>query len=45
MISKKDFKKLSEWLWEISKSFREDMRVPARRKILPTYLLLFVVLL
>ncbi len=30
MISKKDFKKNSPWLWEIPKSFRSDMRVPAR---------------
>lgn len=30
MISKNDFKKISEWLWEIPKSFRSDMRVPAR---------------
>jgi len=30
MISKKDFRKISDWLWEISKSFRADMRVPAR---------------
>ena len=30
MISKKDFRKLSDWLWEIPKSFRSDMRVPAR---------------
>ncbi|KPJ71685.1 tRNA-splicing ligase [Parcubacteria bacterium DG_74_3] len=30
MIAKKDFKKLSEWLWEIPQSFRQDMRVPAR---------------
>ena len=30
MISKKDFKKISDWLWEIPKSFRPDMRVPAR---------------
>jgi len=30
MISKKDFKKISDWLWEIPKSFRSDMRVPAR---------------
>jgi tRNA-splicing ligase RtcB len=30
MISKKDFKKISDWLWEIPKSFRTDMRVPAR---------------
>jgi len=30
MISKKNFKKISDWLWEIPKSFRADMRVPAR---------------
>jgi tRNA-splicing ligase RtcB len=30
MISKKDFKKISNWLWEIPKGFRSDMRVPAR---------------
>ena len=30
MISKKDFKKITDWIWEIPKSFREDMRVPAR---------------
>jgi len=30
MVSKKDFKKLNDWLWEIPKSFRTDMRVPAR---------------
>jgi tRNA-splicing ligase RtcB len=30
MVSKKDFKKLNDWLWEIPKSFRADMRVPAR---------------
>ena len=30
MISKRDFKKLSEYLWEVPKSFRPDMRVPAR---------------
>jgi len=30
MTSKKDFKKISDWLWEIPKSFRHDMRVPAR---------------
>ncbi len=30
MISKKDFKKVSDYLWEIPKSFRSDMRVPAR---------------
>lgn len=30
MFSKKDFKKVSDYLWEIPKSFRPDMRVPAR---------------
>jgi len=30
MISKKDFKKISDWLWEIPKGFRPEMRVPAR---------------
>ena len=30
MISKKDFKKISPWLWEIPKGFRFDMLVPAR---------------
>lgn len=30
MISKKDFIKISDWLWEIPKSFRPDMLVPAR---------------
>ena len=30
MISKKDFNKLSDYLWEIPKSFRSDMKVPAR---------------
>ncbi|GAI54654.1 unnamed protein product, partial [marine sediment metagenome] len=30
MISKKDFIKINDWLWEIPKSFRQDMRVPAR---------------
>jgi len=30
MISKKDFKKITDWLWEIPKSFRLDMRVSAR---------------
>jgi tRNA-splicing ligase RtcB len=30
MISKKDFKKISDFLWEIPKGFRSDMRVPAR---------------
>ena len=30
MISKRDFKKINDYLWEIPKSFRNDMRVPAR---------------
>ncbi|MBI2042014.1 MAG: RtcB family protein [Candidatus Nealsonbacteria bacterium] len=30
MISKKDFQKINDYLWEIPKSFRKDMRVPAR---------------
>ena len=30
MISKKDFRKINDYLWEIPKSFRPDMRVPAR---------------
>jgi len=30
MASKKDFRKISDWLWEIPKSFRADMLVPAR---------------
>jgi len=30
MISKKDFRKISDCLWEIPKSFRADMKVPAR---------------
>jgi tRNA-splicing ligase RtcB len=30
MVSKKDFIKINDWLWEIPKSFREDMKVPAR---------------
>ena len=29
-MKKSDFKKISDWLWEIPKSFRADMRVPAR---------------
>ena len=28
--SKKDIKKITDYLWEIPKDFREDMRVPAR---------------
>jgi tRNA-splicing ligase RtcB len=30
MISKKDFKKITDFLWEIPKSFRSDMKVPGR---------------
>ncbi|PIQ06622.1 MAG: RNA-splicing ligase RtcB, partial [Candidatus Nealsonbacteria bacterium CG18_big_fil_WC_8_21_14_2_50_37_10] len=30
MISKKDFRKINDYLWEIPKTFRQDMRVPAR---------------
>lgn len=30
MLSKDDFVKISDWLWELSKDFRKDMRVPAR---------------
>ena len=30
MITKKDLIKLNDYLWEIPKSFRKDMRVPAR---------------
>jgi tRNA-splicing ligase RtcB len=30
MISKKDFIKINDYLWEIPESFRPDMRVPAR---------------
>jgi tRNA-splicing ligase RtcB len=30
MIQKKDLKKIEEYLYEIPKSFRQDMRVPAR---------------
>ena len=33
MISKKDFKKISDYLWEIPKGFRSDMKVPARAYI------------
>ncbi|PJC51745.1 MAG: RNA-splicing ligase RtcB [Candidatus Nealsonbacteria bacterium CG_4_9_14_0_2_um_filter_37_38] len=29
-MQKSDFKKISDWLWEIPKSFRADMRVPVR---------------
>ncbi len=30
MISKNDLKKITDYIWEIPKSFRQDMRVPAR---------------
>ena len=30
MVAKSDFNKISDWLWELPKSFRSDMRVPAR---------------
>ncbi len=30
MISKQDFKKINDWLWELPKSFRPDMKVPVR---------------
>ena len=30
MISKRDFKKINNWLWEIPVSYRADMRVPVR---------------
>jgi tRNA-splicing ligase RtcB len=30
MINKKDFKRINSYLWELPKSFRQDMRVPAR---------------
>lgn len=30
MISKKDFRKINDFLWEIPKTFRQDMGVPAR---------------
>ena len=30
MISKKNLVKLSDYLWEIPKSYRADMQVPAR---------------
>jgi len=29
-MEKKDFKKINDYLWEIPKSFRSDMKVPAR---------------
>jgi tRNA-splicing ligase RtcB len=30
MLSKNDFKRINDYLWEIPKTFRSDMRVPAR---------------
>lgn len=30
MINKNNLTKINDWLWEIPKSFRDDMRVPAR---------------
>jgi len=30
MISKRNFRKISDYLWEIPKDFRKEMRVPAR---------------
>lgn len=30
MISKKDFRKINNYLWEIPKDYRQDMRAPAR---------------
>ena len=30
IISKKDCRKINDWLWELPKSFRTDMQVPAR---------------
>jgi len=30
MITQKDFRKINDYLWEIPRSFRSDMRVPAR---------------
>lgn len=30
MVEKKDFKRVDQYVWELPKSFREDMRVPAR---------------
>ncbi len=38
MISKKDFRKISDWLWEIPRNFRTDMRVPARIYVSETML-------
>ncbi|MDD5145401.1 MAG: RtcB family protein, partial [Candidatus Pacebacteria bacterium] len=33
MIKKSDFEKINEYLWQIPKTFRQDMRVPARAYI------------
>ena len=30
MLQRKDFKKITEWLWEIPQNFRPDMKVKAR---------------
>ena len=30
MITKEDFTKISDYIWEVPKKYREDMRVPAR---------------
>lgn len=30
MVQKKDFRRVDEYTWELPKSFRDDMRVPAR---------------
>jgi len=30
MITKQNFRKIADYLWEIPKSFRPDMRVPVR---------------
>lgn len=30
MATKENFRKINNWLWEIPKSFRQDMKVPAR---------------
>jgi tRNA-splicing ligase RtcB len=30
MLNKKDFIKINDYLWEIPRTFRQDMRVPAR---------------
>jgi tRNA-splicing ligase RtcB len=30
MVQKKDFKRIDEYIWELPRTFRDDMRVPAR---------------